>query len=126
LIAVGLAFAEQPTIRHPLTAKEATALQEPAALGHRMLSALSRYSQASESLKVPPEFDVLTRLPTIEVLHAVGFISDSDMRLTRRYQPALLPIPPNAAPTQPLLTLETDRGELIFDTRGNVTLRRHQ
>ena len=125
LIAVGLAFADQSTSR-PLTAKETAALQEPIALGGRILAALSRYSTASEQVKVPPEYDVLTRVPTIEILHAGGYISDSDMPLTHRYPLALQFIPAEAPPTQPLLTMQTDSGELIFDTRGNVSLRPHQ
>jgi hypothetical protein len=74
---------------------------------------------------VPPEFDVLAWVPTLEVLHAGGYISDSDMSLARRYQAARQLIPANSPPTQPLLTMQTDQGELIFDTRANVALRQH-
>lgn len=125
LIAVGSAFADQPITR-PLTAKETVALHEPVALGGRILAALSRYSKASEQVKVPTEYDVLTRVPTIEVLHVGGYISDSDMPLTYRYQVVLQLIPAEAPTTQPLLTIQTDSGELIFDTRGNITLRPQQ
>jgi hypothetical protein len=125
LIAMGSVFADQPTT-HPLTAKEAAALQEPIALGHRILNALSRYAQTSEPPMIPAELDLLTRVPTIEILHAAGYISDSDMPLAHRYLATLQPIPPGAPSTQPLLTMQTDRGELILDTRGTVTLRQHK
>ncbi len=125
LLAAAALFAGEPTTRRPLTAKESAALQEPTTLGHRILNALSRYSKASEPPKIPAGLDLLTRVPTIEVLHAGGYISDSDMPLTHRYLATLQPIPPDAPRTQPLLTMQTDRGELIFDTRGNVTLRQH-
>jgi hypothetical protein len=74
-------------------------------------------------VQVPAEFDVMTRMPTIAVLRTGGYISDSDMPLSHRYQVVLQFIPAEAPPTQPLLTMQTDSGELIFDTRGNVTLR---
>ena len=124
LIAVGSAFADQPTTR-PLTPEETVALDEPIAVGGRILAALSRCSKASEQMKVPPEFDVLTRVPTIEILRAAGYISDSDASLARRYKAAPQLIPANSPPTQPLLTMQTDQGELIFDTRAHVTLRQH-
>src|SRR5258708_3759808 len=117
LIAVSSAFADQPAARRPLTAKESAALQEPITLGQRILAALSRYSKTSERIKVPTEFDVMTRTPTIEVLHAAGYVGDSDMPLSHRYQVVLELIPPEAPPTQPLLTMQTGSGELIFDTR---------
>jgi len=127
LIAVSSAFADQPTTtRRPLTVKESAALEEPTALGYRILTALARYSKASEQVQVPAEFDVMTRTPTIAVLRAGGYISDSDMSLSHHYQVVLQFIPAEAPPTQPLLTMQTDSGELIFDTRGNVTLRPQQ
>ena len=126
LIAVGAAFASQPITGRPLTAKEAAALREPTALGHRILTALSHYPKASEEAKVPTGLDLLTQVPTIEVLHAGGYISDSDMSLSHHYHAALQPIPAGAPQTQPLLTMQTDRGELVFDTLGDVTLRQHQ
>jgi hypothetical protein len=101
------------------------ALHEPVALGGRILAALSRCSKASEQVKVLPGFDVLTWVPTIEVLHVGGYISDSDMSLARRYQAAPQLIPANSPPTQPLLRMQTDQGELIFDTRANVALRQY-
>ena len=123
LIAVSSAFADQPTTRRPLTAKEPAALEKPITVGHRILTALSRYSKASDQVQLPPELDVSTQVPTIEILHAGGYISDSDMPLTHRYRLALQLIPAEAPPTQPLLTMQTDSGELIFDTRGNIALR---
>lgn len=35
-------------------------------------------------------------------------------------------MPPNASATQPLLTLETDHGEVIFEVSGNITLQAPQ
>ena len=125
LIAVGSAFADQPTTR-PLTANETVALHKSVALGGRILAALSRYLKASEQVKVPTEYDVLTRVPTIEVLHVGDYISDSDMPLIYRYQAVFQLIPAEAPTTQPLLTMQTDSGEFIFDTLGNITLRPQQ
>jgi hypothetical protein len=126
LITVSSVFADQPTTSRALTAKESAALEEPIAVGHRILTALSRYSKASDQVQLPPELDVSTQGPTIDILHAGGYISDSDMPLTRRYQVVLQLIPAEAPPTQALLTMQTGSGELIFDTRGNVTLRPQQ
>ena len=123
LIVVSSAFADQLATCRASTPKESAALEEPIALGHRILTALARYSKASEQVQVPAEFDVITRMPTIAVLRTGGYISDSDMPLSHRYQVVLQFIPAEAPPTQPLLTMQTDSGELIFDTRGNVTLR---
>ena len=125
VIAVSSAFADQSTTR-PLTTEQIVALQEPVALGGRLLAALSRYAKASEQVKVPTEFDVSTRVPTIELLHASGCISDSDVTLAYRYRAVPQLIPANSPPTQPMLTMQTDRGELIFDTRAKVALRQDQ
>jgi hypothetical protein len=64
--------------------------------------------------------------PSNHVTHLIEqfrFVGDSDMPLAQRYQLVLQLIPPQSPPTQPLLTMQTDSGELIFDTRGDVTLR---
>jgi hypothetical protein len=126
LITIGAAFASQPITSRPLSAKEAAALREPTALGRRILSALSHYPKASEQAKVPTGLDLLTPVPPIEVLHACGYISDSDISLSHQYHATLQPIPSGAPQTQPLLTMKTDRGELVFDTLGDVTLWQHQ
>jgi len=125
LISVSVAFGSEPAARS-LTSDEAKALRQPAALGERILAEASRYTKASEGIKIPPELDVLTRAPTIDVLHAAGYIRDSDMALAHRYQATLQFVPASARPTHTLLTMQTERGELIFDRRGNVRLRPHQ
>ena len=66
------AFADQPTARCLLSAKESAALEEPIILGHRILAALSRYSKTSERVKVPTEYHVMARATAIEVLHGAG------------------------------------------------------
>jgi hypothetical protein len=48
------------------------------------------------------------------------------MMLAHRYQATLEVVPATASPMHPLLTMQTDRGKLVFDTRGNITLRPHQ
>ena len=125
LISLSVAFGSEPTTRS-LTSDEAKALRQPTAFGERILAEVSRYKKASEGIKIPTEFDVMTRAPTIDVLHAAKYISNSDMVLAHRYQATLQPVPATASPTHPLLTMQTDRGELVFDTRGNITLRPHQ
>jgi hypothetical protein len=125
VISVSVAFGSEPAARS-LTSDEAKALRQPTALGERILAQVSRYRKASEGIKIPLEFDVLTRAPTIDVLRAAGYITESDMTLAHRYQATLQPVPANARPTHPLLTMETERGELIFDTRGEITLRQHR
>jgi hypothetical protein len=102
------------------------AVTEAMELGQRVLKALFEYPNPSVRMNVLRGRDLLTALPTIEVLHAAGYISDSDMSLCHRYHVALHPIPAGASQTQPMLTMETDRGELVFDTSGNCTLRQHR
>jgi len=125
LISVSVAFASEPTTRS-LTSDEAKALRQPTVLGERILVESVAVQEASEGIKIPTEFDVMTRAPTIDVLHAAKYISDSEIVLAHRYQATLQPVPATASPTHPLLTMQTDRGELVFDTRGNITLRPHQ
>jgi hypothetical protein len=122
VISVSAAFGSEPVARS-LTSDEAKALREPTALGERILVQVLRYTKTSEGIKIPPEFDVMTRAPTIDVLHAAGYISESDRVLAHHYQATLQPVPANATPTHALLTMQTERGELIFDIRGQITLR---
>ncbi len=72
------------------------------------------------------ELGLLTRTPTIDVLHAAAYISDSDYALARRYGATPQPIPGNGTMPRPLLTMQSNRGELVFDTRGRVTLHPRQ
>ena len=71
------------------------------------------------------EFGLLTRTPTIHVLHAVGYLSDSDFALAQRYRATPQPVPANQG-LATRLTMQTDRGELLFDTQGDIKLRQHE
>src|SRR3954464_9507718 len=127
LIVVGTtACVGQPSEGRPLSSEEETALREPVSLGQRILTALSNYPKASEQPKVRTGLDLTTKMPTVEVLHAGGYITDADASLSSRYKASLHPIPNGAPHTQPLLSMRIDRGELVFDVDGNITLRQHQ
>jgi hypothetical protein len=68
--------------------------------------------------------DVVTGYPTVNVLHAVGYITDSDMRLVQRYHVSIA-----AAvfkPEDPTVMMQTKLGEVRFDARGQITLLNHQ
>jgi len=52
LISVSVAFGSEPAARS-LTSDEAKALRQPAALGERILAEASRYTKASEGIKIP-------------------------------------------------------------------------
>ena len=125
-VGVALAFADEPTTRQPLTTVDAAALEEATALGQRVLTALARYLAVSRPPNISGGSDLLARTPTIEVLHAIGYLSDSDIALSNQYHATLYPVPPEPAATQPVLTMHTDRGELIFDAGGNVALELHK
>jgi hypothetical protein len=120
---IGFALAGQPAADHPLTVEASAALREPVALGQRILAALSRYSSAPKRGDIPTGGSLLTDNPSIEVLHAGGYIGDSDMTLAARYKATLQAIPAGAPATQPMLTMTVHGGELIFDTQGNVAFR---
>jgi hypothetical protein len=111
------AFALAQPAPHSLSPEDAEALREPLALGQRIMVAASKYFKPSDLAKMPTAGALLTRVPTVEILHAAGDISDADMMLARRYRATLHPA------TQPLLSIETDRGELIFYGQSEVTLR---
>jgi hypothetical protein len=121
-VAVFISFAgfalAQPA-PHSLSPEDTEALREPLALGQRIIAAASKYSKPSDFAKMPNGPALLTQVPTIEILHAARDISDADMLLARRYRATLHPA------NQPLLSMETDRGELEFYGRGGVTLRSH-
>ena len=125
VISVGIALADRPP--YSLTPDEMKALQEPIMVGHRILDALSRYSKASDeaNVNVPTGLSLLTHAPTIEVLHAAGYISDSDFALAQRYHAMPQPVPANQG-SAARLTMQTERGKLVFDTRGEITLHQHE
>jgi hypothetical protein len=118
---VGLA--QQAPARRPLTTAEAAALEEPVALGHRVLAAWSRHSEVTNlSTPIPVGVDVLTSTPTLELLHATPSLSDFDFALSLHCQMSLHPVPPNAPKDAPTISMRTGRGEIVIDISGNVTL----
>jgi hypothetical protein len=118
----GVAFAGQPA-RHSLTTAEAAALKESVALGHRVLSAWSHYSEVTGiSTPISAGVDVISSTPTLELLHATHSLSDSDFAVSLRCQAKLYPVPVDAPKDAPILSLHTDLGELVFDIGGNITL----
>jgi hypothetical protein len=128
---IGFSFARADQPSRSLATDETKSFHVQIALGQRIVAALARYSKAAyeengESSNMwtrgISELGLLTRTPTIEVLHAVDYIADSDYALARQYHAASHPVPAGAPATQPLLTMQTDTGELFFDTRGLVTL----
>jgi hypothetical protein len=132
-ISLSGAVADQPG--RSLRPDEMKALQQPIAVGRHILNALSQYSNAAaheangESANMwsrgMNQLGLLTRTPTIEVLHAAGYISDSDFTLAQRYRATPQPLPANQG-LATRLTMQTHRGELLFDTRGDIALRQHQ
>jgi hypothetical protein len=132
-VSLSIALADQPP--RPLTSQEMKVLQRQITLGRRIVTALARYSKAAYELNGESanmwtrginQLGLLTRTPTIEVLHAAGYINDSDDALARRYRATPKPVPADVTMAQPLLTMQSERGELVFDTRGDIALRQHQ
>jgi hypothetical protein len=116
-------LAQQAPAPRPLTTAEAAALEEPVALGHRVLAAWSHYSELTYlSTPIFAGVDVLTRTPTLELLHATHSLSDSDFALSSHYRTTLHPLPANAPKDAPILSMRTDRGEIVVDISGNITL----
>lgn len=123
LFVASVGFAQQAPARRPLTTGEAGALEECVALGHRVLAAWSHYSDVTTlSTPMSAGVDVITRTPTLELLHATHSLSDSDLALSLHYLTRLHPVPPNAPKDAPILSMRTDRGEIVVDISGNVTL----
>ena len=125
-----MALADQPS--RPLTPQETKTLERQITLGRRIIAALNQYSKAAREVngesanmwsRGVTEFGLLTRTPTIDVLHAAGYLNDSDNGLARHYHATPQPVPRNATMAQPLLTMHSELGELVFDTRGAVTVR---
>jgi hypothetical protein len=123
LFCVGFIVADQPG--RSLTPEETTALRQQITVGRHLLAALSLYSRASAELNVPIGDSLSTHAPTIEVLHAAGYISDFDFSVAQRYRAMPHPVPADQD-VATRVTMQTDRGELIFDTRGSITLRQSQ
>jgi hypothetical protein len=71
------------------------------------------------------QLGLLSRTPTIDVLHAAGYITDSDFTLAAGYRATPQPVPANQG-LATRLTMQTHRGELLFDTRGDIKLRQHE
>jgi hypothetical protein len=118
-----IGVAQRAPDRRPLTTAEAAALKEPVALGFRVLAAWSRYSEVSHlSTPISAGVDVITSTPTLELLHATHSLSDSDFTLSSHCQTKLHPVPPNAPRDAPIISMHTDRGDIVIDISGNVTL----
>ena len=121
-------FGDEQTARRPVTSTEAIVLSEALALGHRIVVTLRHYVEVThppmtiQSGRIGESTDLFTRTPPIDVLRAVRYLSESDCRLARRYHAALHPVPSDAPATQPLLTMHTDRGVLVFQVSGEVAL----
>lgn len=64
----------------------------------------------------------MSGVPTVDVLHAIRYIPDSDMRLIQQYHVVVAAA--IAKPTDLVLTLQTKSGELGFDASGQMTLLR--
>ena len=131
-IAFAISLADQPP--RSLTGEETRALQQQIALGRRIIVALTRYSDAIHEANAESSdmwargmgaLGLVTRTPTMDVLHAARYITDSDQALAHRCHATPQPLPAGAPVTQPLLTMQCDRGELVFDTQGAVALHTH-
>ena len=123
VIIASLASAEQPATPRPLTTAEAATLKESVDLGHRVLAAWARYSQVtSVSSPLPTGAALFTSTPTLELLHATHSLSDSDFAASLQCQIKLHTVPVDAPNDAPILSVRTDRGELVFDITGNITL----
>ncbi len=122
-VLASLTFADDMAPARPLTPADAAALEEPTALGRRVLAALSRYLELMPaSIQFAEDNTLLTRMPTVEVLHATRCLSDADWALCRRYLATLHPLPAASVGPQPLLSMQTARGVLVFQTSGDVVI----
>lgn len=116
---VAALFAAEPT-RRTITATEMAALKEPINVGKGVYIAVCRYYSNRESRAYPAGPALFTDSPTIELLHAVGYIADADMQLIQRYRIGIPTV--IVKPTDPVVIMQTKSGELTFDTRGQITL----
>ncbi len=123
VVSLPAVLAAQPT---PLSSDKAKLLQQPIDLGYRLLAALSRYPKPSASANRTGGVDLITSVPTVEVLHSAGYVTDSDMVLARRYRATFQSMPAGSNASQPRLSMHTDRGELTFAGDGTVALQRHE
>ena len=111
--------AREPSTR-PLTAEEMNAIREPIELGDRIYRALYRYLD-KEHLRIPLTGpDVVGSYPTVNVLHAAGFITDADIRLSERYHVSIAAVIFNSK--DPAVMIQTVIGEVIIDARGQMSV----
>jgi hypothetical protein len=123
VLTASLMLAQQPPVHRALTTEDAVGLNEAVSVGHRVLVALRQYSDdmpAADRIEV--DRALITRTPTVEILHAYRYVTDSDFAACRRYHATLHPVPSEAPATQPLLSMQTDRGILVFQISGEVAL----
>lgn len=111
--------AAEPTKR-AISNTEVTALKEPIAVGKRIYFAVRRYYDKQPSRVYPTGLALFTDSPTIELLHAVGYISDSDFGLARQYRVAIPPV--IVKPTDAVVLMQTRLGELSLDASGHISL----
>jgi hypothetical protein len=108
--------------RRELTAAETAALQEPIDLGKRVYAALCRYWSSSKPVEGAARYpDLVTASPTVDLLHALGYIADSDMKLTGQYKVVIPPVV-GEKPMAPVVAMQTKYGEISFDIRGEIRL----
>jgi hypothetical protein len=125
---ISLAVAEGGELTRSLTRQETRDLQSEITVGRRIVVALAKYSKSASEMygrttSGLTELSLLTRTATIDVLHAAGYLSDSDTALARRYDAMPQQVSAIATSEQPLLTMHSKLGELVFDMRGTVTVR---
>ena len=109
--------------RRALTAAETVALREPIELGDIVHHALYRYFDPPQPFLPLTGVDVVTRCPTVDVLHVMGYITDSDMRLVEQYRVSIATV--ISKPTDSVMTMQTKFGEISFDARGQIALLDH-
>lgn len=103
-----------------LTSEQTDALREPLDLGYKLHGALFRYFSRPGKDVPGRGVDLVTGWPTIDVLHVLGYITDSDMRLVKQYKVSIATVA--FQPTDPVLTMQTKVGQISFDARGTVSL----
>jgi hypothetical protein len=119
----GILSAEQPAARRALTAADSAALEEPISVGRRVIVGLTHYCAETPTVTYSGGGPaLLTGTPTVEILHAYRYVSDPDFAVCRRYRATLHIVPTDAPATQPLLSMQTSRGVLVFLLSGEAAL----
>lgn len=119
----GFVFAEQPAARRALTPADSAALQEPISVGRRVILGLTHFCAESPTVTYSAGGPaLLTGTPTVEILYAYRYVSDSDFAVCRRYRATLHIVPTDAPASQPLLSMQTSRGILVFLLSGEAAL----